>query len=328
MRRRLRLRSWRTLGIAVALLLPAAHLPAQTIRGRVTDRTSGGAIPGAVIVALDSTGRALARGASDQRGVFLLPPTPGARRLRVLRLGFRPLEQPLDVAGAALELRLDAVPLLLEPVRVNAAASCPRRADRAQALALLEQVRAGLLATVVARAQRPAHMTLLLFERRPARDGERIASQTVQTSVSSAASRSFAAARDARAFVERGFLDAEAGVFLAPDAETLIDDQFAKGYCFHLMPPDRRRPELVGLGFRAARRAAGRVDVDGALWVDSVARALDHLAFRYVGLEPVFTAHRPGGHIGFRELANGVPLIDRWWLRLVGGRVPESRTGG
>jgi hypothetical protein len=95
------------------------------------------------------------------------------------------------------------------------------------------------------------------------------------------------------------------------------------------MAPERSRPNQVGLGFRAAeRRRGGRVDVDGALWIDTVARALEDIEFAYVGLDPEVAALHPGGRIGFREMANGVVLVDRWSLRLVTGAVQSTSTLG
>src|SRR5690606_13421338 len=60
------------------------------------------------------------------------------------------------------------------------------------------------------------------------------------------------------------------------------------------------------------------VDIEGTVWVDTVARALRDIEFRYVGLHRELQAFDPGGHIGLAAMTNGMVLIDRWSLRLVG----------
>jgi hypothetical protein len=207
------------------------------------------------------------------------------------------------------------------------AASCPSRPDRAAALGLLQQVRMALFATVLARSQNSATMTRLLYDRRLESKSGRILSQTVRTRVTSATSEQFSAARSASAFGREGFLRDSAGfhTYVGPDAETLIDDAFATRYCFRITAPDRTRPRHVGLGFEPVEREDGRIDIVGTVWVDTLARVLHDLTFRYVGLDRETSALTPEGRLSFRELSNGVVIIDQWSLRLVG---EGGETGG
>src|SRR6185369_9004350 len=96
------------------------------------------------------------------------------------------------------------------------------------------------------------------------------------------------------------------------------DDRFLLGYCIRIEDPDRRRPNQVGLGFSAADRKRGRVDIDGALWIDTVAKALRDFDFKFVGVERTRGAPTPSGRIWFREMPNGVVLIDHWFFTLIG----------
>jgi hypothetical protein len=73
----------------------------------------------------------------------------------------------------------------------------------------------------------------------------------------------------------------------------------------------------VGLAFEPARRPSRRIDIAGVVWIDSVHRSIDELEFRYRGLESYEMALRPGGWMSFRTMTNGVPFIDRWYLRVV-----------
>jgi hypothetical protein len=282
------------------------------------------------VLALDGAGATVARTVSDQRGQFRLAASPSVRRIRALRIGFRPREidaPPAVVGVTQLELVLTAIPTLLEPVQVRAGATCPRRADRAAAFALLEQARAGLLATIVAREANPVALLRLVYVRTMDGTSDRIVKQTVRIDSAQRMTTSFDAARSARTFVEKGFAETggEEQTFFGPDAEALLDDAFANGYCFRIADRDRARPGQIGLGFAAASRARDRVDIDGTLWIDSVARALRDVEFRYVGLDRRLEDLEPGGHIFFREIGNGVVLIDRWFLRLVAAEVDSAR---
>ena len=59
------------------------------------------------------------------------------------------------------------------------------------------------------------------------------------------------------------------------------------------------------------------MDIDGTLWVDTAARALTDIEFRYLGLPPYTAPFNPGGTISFRQMPNGVVVIDRFQLRAV-----------
>jgi hypothetical protein len=321
-----------SVGIIAGLLLSVSGvaLRAQQLRGTVTDSTSRQPIPGAVLMLLDSSGSVLARNITSERGEYRVGLSSGMRRIRVVRIGFRPSEASIPAAAGAttvLNVVMRALPTLLEPIRVSAGAHCPRRSDDATTFALLEQVRAGLLAIVVAREANPATLVRLTFEREMDGGSERIASQSVRIDSSANTMNSFNAAQSATDFVQRGFMsDSESHqIFYAPDADVLLDEGFSAGYCFRIVDPDGGRPNQIGLGFSAADRRRNRVDIDGTLWVDTVARTLRDIEHRYVGLDRRIEAMRPGGHITFREMANGIVMIDRWSLRLVGGRSDTVR---
>lgn len=315
----------------IGVLVSSGSLAAQELRGTVRDSASHQPIPAAVVLLVDSSGVVLARRVTDVSGAFRLPGSSSARQLRVLRLGFRPFVRPLSSAesGSTLEILLATVPVHLAPVLTTARASCSARDDRAAAFAVLEQVRAALLATVISAADNRATMMRLLFERRLEGNSDRIASQSVRLSGAVTNENPFGAARSAAEFVREGFRTGSDGgyTYFAPDAEILLSDDFASGYCFSMMRPDRSRPRQLGLGFEPASHESGRIDVSGVLWVDTTARTLHDLEFRYLGLEREVTALRPGGWISFRQLPNGVTLIDRWALRLVSGRLSIGAGG-
>jgi hypothetical protein len=328
-------RRWGLAGVLllVGTMAYAPILSAQVVTGMVRDSSSQLPLPNTRVLVLDPSGRPAAQSTTDQQGRFRISPWTGrtARaatlRLRVLRMGFRPREVPLSraTASAPVDLSLASFPIVLEEVQVMAAA-CPKRPDRAVALAMLQQARMALFTSVLARSQSSAQMTRLLYERRLERGSGRVLKQSVHTKSTSATTESFSAARSAAAFDRRGFVRDSSGAhtYVGPDAETLLDDAFAQRYCFKINPPDGSRPGIVGLGFEPVDREDGRIDVVGTLWVDTLSRVLQDLSFRYVGLERQTSTLNPQGRLSFRELSNGVVIIDQWSLRLAGDRAESG----
>src|SRR5688500_11373017 len=317
---------WRKpLGIifGIAWLAAASHVRAQPVIGSVRDAASGMPIPGAVVTLLDSTGVGVARTLSNERGRFRVVLLRNAiPQVRVVRLGFRPvtvrMPEPRD-GTIRLDVVMSTIPMALPAVEVMANRQCPVRRDNAQALAVLEQARAGLLATIVARSEVPATMKRLRAIRTLDGTSDEIVHQRVRAD-SSRALGSFGAPRTAADFVRTGFTADSLGLqaYFGPDAEVLIDDAFVRLYCFRLMERDRRRPRQIGLGFQPAARRAGRIDISGAIWVDTAARVLVDIEFRYVGLDLRMDPFSPGGYVSFREMPNGSVMIDRWSIRTVG----------
>lgn len=277
------------------------------------------AVSGAVVQLLTADGHLVARSITNANGEFVLRGEARATQLRVVRIGYRPRTVPITLAAGAdlrVDLRMLRLLAFLDPVRVRAA-QC-RRAVRESPVGLIEQARAGLLSTIVSREANPAAMRRLFFERAYSPTSDSVLRMLVQLDSSDREIRSFGTARDARGFVEEGFFDATSGRFYGPDAEVLLDDRFAAGYCFRVMPRERRRPNQIGLGFEPANPRRGRVDIEGALWIDTLARELRDIEFRYVGLDATLTQYGPGGYIAFRYVPNGTVILDRWSLYLVG----------
>jgi hypothetical protein len=312
------------ISVAVALLIAAVGRPltAQSLRGTVRDSVSRQPIAGAVVMLLDSSGAVLRRNITDERGQYRIALRGGARTLRFIRIGLQPRELRLPPApddGTLVDLAMLPVSTMLSSIQVEDRSECPRRKDEIGAFGLWEQARAGLLATVVAREANPASMKLLVFERRLEGFSDRIAAFTVDLRTAEGSNNSFNASFSAKTFISSGFAIDNAGTQLvfAPDADVLLDEAFAAAYCFRIAEPSRARPRQVGLAFTPARRQQDRVDIDGTLWVDTAARALADIEFRYVGLPDYTLAFKPGGRIAFRQMPNGIVLIDQWQIRTV-----------
>src|SRR6185503_14589579 len=235
--------------IVAALAVAPAVAAGQELRGVVRDSASRLPIPGAVVTLQDSGAAPLARTITNERGAFrAILLGSGVRRVRVVRLGFRPttarLPEPVD-GVIRLDMEMTPISMSLTPVQVTVgqAARCPNRGDRLVALGVLEQARAGLLATIVARSDKPARMMRLRAIRTMDGFTDRVIHQRVRIDSAGTTFGSFGAARNAIDFVRNGFTADSAGqtLYFGPDAEVLLDDQFASGYCFHLMDAERQR---------------------------------------------------------------------------------------
>jgi hypothetical protein len=318
--RRVRCAAAVLLTAALTAVLCARSLAAQDLRGTVRDSVSGQPIPGAVFMLLDSSGAVLVRRITDENGRYAIVLTPTTRRARLVRIGFRPREISLPQTSggtAALDVTMTAVSTMLATVRVRDESRCSHRSDRAAALGLWEQAREGLLATVVARETNTAFIRRLGFVRNFDGASNRVTTFMVREDSATGAVKSFNASHSAADFVQRGFVFDSAGVesLFGPDADVLLDDAFASGYCFRIADPADARPTQVGIAFEPVGYVRNRVDIEGTLWLDTAARALRDIEYRYLGLPGRTDAYHPGGRISFLEMHNGSVMIDRWVIR-------------
>jgi hypothetical protein len=283
------------------------------------------AIGGVVVSAIDSAGKPSARTLSAQDGRYRLIITGSVATLRLQRIGFRMRElgvTPSTDEAISLDIMLTRLPSLLDPVRVFGAAACPKRRDNAQAQALYEQARAGLLATVVARQSNPGSVVRYAFER-PVTQWPDSAPVRIRIDSTNETTTSFRAQFTGEEFVRYGF-QRKVGShwqYFGPDADVLLDEGFANGYCFSIAGRDRNRPTQIGLSFAAAKKQRGRVDIVGTLWIDTVARALRTVEYRYTGIGGLADYLNSGGQTTFTEMANGIVAVTQWGVHL-----PSSNT--
>jgi hypothetical protein len=317
-------RQWcRQLATVVAMLCLGGVARGQTLRGTITDALSNQPVAGAVVLLLDASGSVLTRGVTTEQGVYSVRTPPGTVRGQVLRLGYRP--RPISAAdlasasaGGELALPITPIPQMLAPVTTRAGASCPKRKDREAAFGLWEQAKAGLMASVYARDGNPGFFSTLTYEKYLHRNSDSVTIQRVRAD-SGMWTRTFIAMFTAKDFVDVGFVrnstDGRASYY-GPDAEVLLENDFQTRYCFSLAARNPKRPTEVGLHFAPARVRLNRIDIEGDIWIDTASRKLNEIAYDYVGLSGP-SRRMPGGFVRFRELANGVPFVDAWHIRMV-----------
>jgi hypothetical protein len=335
--------------IVCAGLLVGAASPsgAQRLRGTVVDSSNGQPVAGVVIMLLDSANAPIARNLSDQQGAFVFPEFPGVRKVRALRIGFRPREFPFpasDTGEASIAIVMAPLPRMLDPVHSVVAARCKGGKRVVEAYGLLEQARDALLATIVAAETRPASMVLIGYRRSynsSYEDDRHLSDQIVHIDTIAARPRTYVAVKTPAEFMSAGFsgeavLGSRGGLsveLLAPDAETLISPEFADNYCFDIGDDDKRRPGQVALTFRRPDES-NRTDLEGTIWIDTTARVLREVEYEYVRESQ--PKPRSSGNIRFRAFPNGSVLIDSWQIAeirrmrattITTVRSPVSRSG-
>jgi hypothetical protein len=313
---------------ALLLIAGCATVVQAQLRGVVRDSTSGAPLAGAIVTVLDSAARVGARSLTRADGQFAVTTTPASRRLRVVRIGYRPVDLPIPAMQAApIGIAMGHLPPMLDAVRVVGRELCPGSAERGAAFELWEQARTGLLATVVARELNPAQAKTVTYDTHLAPNDQRVRLQT-KNYVSGRTTRPFVAPATPAFFARFGYMIENGGsrIFNAPDADVLIDESFAATHCFGLRGPDTAHPRQVGLTFSPAPGRDTLVDVDGIIWLDATTPQLRSLDFAFTSLEPAATDAGAGGHIEFQTMANGVSFIQWWNIRIPLLRAPQPNS--
>jgi hypothetical protein len=306
--------------VIAALLVGMSHVArAQRAAGVVRDSAMREPIAGAVVSALDSASRAVARSISDAAGRYFVDLPASATQLRVVRIGYQPRTIALprqrgpvtttDVAMVKLVTMLSAV--VVRDERLCSAE------QGAAAVSLWEQARAGLLTAVVARESHPADVTILYYKRIVDVSSGKVAD--LASSIRAGTSTRPFLADAPTGLAEHGYMQntADGGqIFAGPDADVLLDDSFAATHCFSVKPADSAHPGAVGLAFDPIRGRDTLIDVAGTLWLESGVPALRSLEFTYTDRNGVLKRNNAGGTMSFHAMPNGVVFIDDWTLRL------------
>jgi hypothetical protein len=104
-------------------------------------------------------------------------------------------------------------------------------------------------------------------------------------------------------------------VYRAPDAATMLSDQFVRSHCYAAIRGYGAENGLTGLEFKPARVAA-QPELTGVLWLDPQAKALRSLSFDYVNLPIPLRIARTSGRVEFQQLAGGQWIVPRWYIRM------------
>jgi hypothetical protein len=292
----------------------------QIVRGTAREAESGRVIESGVVTLVDAGGAAVRTVLTDSLGEFAVrAPAVGAYRLRFERLGFRPLTTDrftLDEGETeSRTLRAEIVSVSLERIVVSDRPRCRvlREADTLTAR-VWSAVRSVLASAAAAEGGLFPHVTIERYVRDY--DYRRSAVAREQKWTSTGASASPFVALAARELEQYGFVRrvGDSITFYAPDARTLIAEEFLRTHCFRVRD-ERVQRGRVGLDIEPVPRRT-LPDIRGTLWLDPATGELRRLEFVYVNLPSYVPREDAEGWVEFRRATRGVWLVDRWALRL------------
>jgi len=308
----------RSIALTAAILSAGGRAGAQDVRVEVVEASTGKPIVGANVSLLDSAAAiSLGGGFSDQRGrTDLRAPARGPYRVRADKVGYD--------TWTSVQLQLGDRPVLVRvgmaPTRTPAPIM-PRSETACQQLTgpgtpagdLWVELKKALTASAMTEAQGLVPLDVDLYERvldrnlaivsERAEQRTRISRRPV-TGISwdqvDSAKRGEASNND---------------VYRAPDAATMLSDQFVRSHCYAAIRGYGPETGLTGLEFKPARVAA-QPELTGVLWLDPKANALRSLSFDYVNLPIPLRIARTTGRVEFEQLAGGQWIVPRWYIRM------------
>ena len=330
--------------LAAALGIARSACDAQTLRGTVSVKATGDAVPSAIVALLDSSGKVVATTLADDDGKFVLAaPAPGRYAARVERVGYRSVttQQRALAAGATVDV---AIPIAadgvsLKAIKVTADRRCVVRPQEGLAAARLwDEARKALQATALTQMAQAAarqagrrdsrRFTVRIRKFTRILDPETLAERRVEAYEVEGESVTPFVPRDPELLARDGYVTPEmdgGGTYYAPDASVLLSDAFLDAHCFRLQQPARgRRDDLIGLGFEPASRATKTpmghtgpyADVRGVLWLDRNTAELRYMDYGYTNLQLEVPTNHLGGQMEFRPLPDGRWAVWRWYIRM------------
>jgi len=303
------------IALACFAVLLAQALAAQTMEIRLRDEATHAPVAGAIVRLLDDRG-IVAQGLSNESGwIVLRGQAAGNYRLKVDRIGWAGVVAGPFALGAGetirRELRLAAARLDLPALTVEAESGCERTSQGgALAVALWEEIRKALTASVISGEAATLPMHVREFSRDIDLSGRPLREHLVLSKVFHSHTYS---ALSPGVLARGGFIfpRGDRTMYAAPDAASLLSEEFVAAHCFRAVPGEGT---LVGLAFEPVhdRRV---IDVRGTLWVDRRTSELDFLEYRYTRLPEHIARADLGGRVAFRRLPSGIWFVSSWHIR-------------
>jgi hypothetical protein len=332
--------------LSCVLLLATRGLYAQAISGKITAKSDGAPVSGAIVALLDSSGRVVATRLAEDGGTFLLAaPAAGRYSVRAERVGFRAITSAAVLVRQSetidMPIAIASEGVSLKAVMVNADRRCLVRPQEGLATAQLwNEARKALrsteltqLAQAAARARHDPHRFAVRV-RKFTRDLEPRTLESVHDEQYELEGETITpfVSHDPEVLAREGYMtgNLETGsTYFAPDAAILLSDRFLDSHCFRTQAPDKdRRDDLIGLAFEPVRLTTDarpdRVEIRGVLWLDRATAELRYMEYGYVNLPFEATARNAGGLVEFRPLPDGRWIVWRWYIRMP--RLERDRT--
>jgi carboxypeptidase family protein len=307
----------RSIVLTAAVLAVGARAGAQVVRVEVVDASTGKPIVGANVALLDSAAVIpLGGGFSDQGGgTELRAPSRGNYRVRADKVGYD--------TWTSVQLILGDQPIIVRAtmtVSRNPAPIIPRSERACLQLTgpgtpagdLWAELKKALTANAMTEAQGLVPLDVDLYERVLDRNLSIVSERAEQrnriprrplTGIS----------WDQIDTARRGQTSSD--IYRAPDAATMLSDQFVKSHCFAAIRGYGPETGLMGLEFKPAR-VSPQPELAGVLWLDPKANALRSVNFDYVNLPIPLRIARTTGRVEFQQLAGGQWIVPSWYIRM------------
>jgi hypothetical protein len=298
------------------LLLCVTSVSAQTIRVRTVEVETGRAVPGAIVVLLDGSGRRLVQGLTDDLGrISLQAPAPGMYRVKADRIGHPGVTSDLFSSDttSSLTLELPAERFELPEVTVSGASVCGR-SENAETAQLWEEIRKALNASQITASSQSVELSVRRFVRYRSLRGQLRRDSTTRTFTTRL---SPFITDDPTSLLQSGYIQAAGGIyrFLGPDAHVLLSDGFLDTHCFRVVRAGKDMPGAVGLGFEPVKDRR-LPEIKGTLWVDRMSAELRALEYEYVNVPSAVRTSGLGGRSEFARLPTGDWFIRDWYIRM------------
>jgi hypothetical protein len=319
----------RPLTLGVLLLAVAHRATAQEIRAEVVELSTGQPIVGAIVSVIDEKGASLFGRFSDESGQMTLrAPIPGTYRVRADKVGY--------ITWTSVVLHLSPNPthvrIGMSPRRVNLRTVVVRNetpcedlgAAGTSAADLWGEMRTALTANELTESQGLVAMDIDRYDRALDRNLNILTEHVDhQQGLTRQPFRGLPGAQ----LDSVGYMRSEGSdiVYYAPDAITLLSDQFVSAHCFSVVRGYGQENGLLGLEFKPAK-PGNKPDISGVLWLDPATSALRYLVFDYVNLPIPLRVGRARGRVEFQQLAGGPWIVPRWYIRMP--RVARIRQPG
>jgi hypothetical protein len=302
---------------AVAVTAIASSLSAQEVLVEVVELSTGKPIVGASVSLLDDHGNNLLGNFSDQGGHTVLPASrSGTYVVRADKVGYDTWNSVvLHVAGQPIHVRV-GMALSRNPSTVVARSenSCQLLTGPGTASGdLWAEIKKALTASALTEARGFVPLDVVLYERTLDRNLGVLSERTEQRSRLSrrpSVGISWDQVDSSRQSAVTG-----GEVYRAPDAATLVSDQFVKSHCFSAIRGYGPETGLAGLEFKPAR-IGSQPELTGVLWLDPKTNTLRSLNFDYVNLPIPLRVARTSGRVEFEELPSGQWIVPRWYIRM------------
>ncbi|HUQ46648.1 MAG TPA: carboxypeptidase-like regulatory domain-containing protein [Gemmatimonadaceae bacterium] len=307
-----------SIAAAAILSLAAATAHAQStaqLRVRL-DAGNGAPIAGALVALLEGS-RVVAEGLSSASGIITIGSAPGAYRVRVRRIGFRPfLSDPVTLPfKGELVLRVESEKIVLNTMIVSASAHCGEIKRDAQALSTVwDAIAIALRASQLTSSDLSGLGTMRTYKREIGRNGEVVSNRTSAIPITDR--RPFGAI-DPASLLTLGYVrgnESAGWEYFAPDETVLLSDGFAATHCFKVLRDPRGRAGQIGVAFEPVPNRK-QSDIRGVLWVDEKSAELRDVRFVFVNAG-ILTRFKPGGFAKFRRTMSGTWIVNEWQLSM------------